>query len=149
MNLITCDYSIVYGKDQLGIVVDHLLQHMRFCKIFCFNGTLGSGKTTLVKRLLHYCGIQEGVVSPTFTLVNTYKNKENILFHHFDLYRISSIDEFISSGFHEYLYEPNSIVLIEWPEIINPLLEEAICLVTLEYYSDTKRLFSCALRGVL
>ena len=118
MNVTTCDAHFIYGKDQLESVVDHMYQHMNSCKIFCFVGDLGAGKTTLVKKLLDRCGIKEDIVSPTFTLVNTYKNNQNIFFHHFDLYRIGSIDEFVQAGFNEYLHETNSRALIEWPRLL-------------------------------
>jgi tRNA threonylcarbamoyladenosine biosynthesis protein TsaE len=59
--------------------------------------------------------------------------------YHFDLYRISSVDEFVLSGFNEYIYQPNSWALIEWPEVIEPLLEHHVCEVSLKYLDEETR----------
>jgi len=96
-------------------------------KIITLIGELGAGKTTLVKKLLKSWGVKETITSPTFTYVNLYKaniDKKDITIYHFDLYRIESIDQFCEMGFEEYLFRPDSISIIEWPEVINGLLEK-------------------------
>ena len=69
--------------------------------IFIFEGPLGTGKTTLIREILGACGVQEVITSPTFTYVNSYTNGKGERFHHFDLYRIGSIDEFFYMGFDQ------------------------------------------------
>lgn len=101
--------------------------------ILTFTGSLGSGKTTLVKELLRQCGVHEAVTSPTFTYVNQYTNDRGHQFYHFDLYRIANLNDFRAAGFDEYLYVPNSFVFVEWPEKIMPLLQEKVCHVHLDY----------------
>ena len=59
---------------------------------------------------------------PTFTYMNQYKGMDG-WFYHLDLYRMGSLQDFMQAGFGEYLEQPNSWVLIEWPEIIEPLLK--------------------------
>ena len=51
-------------------------------------------------------------------------NKKDITIYHFDLYRVESLDQFCEMGFEEYLFRPDSISIIEWPEVINDLLEK-------------------------
>ncbi len=90
--------------------------------IFAFRGPLGVGKTTIIKRLLKMCGIEEIVTSPTFAYVNTYKNVKSKIFNHFDLYRLDTQNDFLETGFQEYFYENGVLNLIEWPEVIEGLL---------------------------
>lgn len=108
--------------------------------IFTFTGSLGAGKTTLVKALLVRLGVQELVTSPTFTYVNVYHTTAGITIYHFDLYRIDSVQAFVHAGFDEYLYQPNSIAMIEWPEHIMPLLTHAVCHNAIEYKDEETRI---------
>ncbi len=89
---------------------------------FLFSGTLGSGKTTLIKEICLGLGVRERISSPTFSLVNEYRGKEDEPIFHFDLYRLKDLDEIQHIGFTEYL-DSGSLCLIEWPEMIKPLLE--------------------------
>ena len=124
------------------VVNEHLLPRLEKNKIFAFQGPLGAGKTTMIKAFLKACGITDIVTSPTFTYVNSYKNKKGQTFNHFDLYRLPTLESFLNLGFDEYfsksLEEGNSFNLIEWPEVIKPMLEEkelkqATCFVNLNY----------------
>ncbi len=83
--------------------------------IVCLFGKLGSGKTTFIRGVCEGLGAKDLVTSPTFTLINEYKNSPPI--YHFDFYRIQSESELYELGLDEYLYG-NGISLIEWPELI-------------------------------
>jgi tRNA threonylcarbamoyladenosine biosynthesis protein TsaE len=54
--------------------------------IFLFEGSLGAGKSVLIRGMADELGITEPLLSPTFTLVNEYLGK--VKFYHFDLYRL-------------------------------------------------------------
>lgn len=125
--------NITYSLDDLDDVVEQFYQLLSQCKVFTFQGSLGAGKTTLVRALLRKCGVNEAITSPTFTYVNVYKNDQGARFYHFDLYRINSIQDFIQAGFDEYLFADNSWAFIEWPEVIMPLLKKDTCHVVLDY----------------
>lgn len=90
--------------------------------ILCFFGTLGSGKTTLIKGIVQgITGLPpEEISSPTFVYHHLYQHLSTSV-SHFDLYRLSSPKEFILRGFEEYLYAEN-ICCIEWSERIASLL---------------------------
>jgi len=109
------------------------------CRVFTFTGPLGAGKTTLIQALLRASGVRELIISPTFTYVNIYKNEVDQKFYHFDLYRLTNLQEFIDLGFEEYLYQPESWAFIEWPELVFPLLEREVCRVTLNYADELSR----------
>lgn len=109
-------------KDISNVVSQHVIPLLASKRIFALYGPMGAGKTTLVKEFLRQCGVTQTVVSPTFGYVNTYYGIYQNIFYHFDLYRLSSIDEFINAGFDELFFLKNSFHLIEWPELIEPLL---------------------------
>ena len=69
-------------------------------QVFGLVGTLGSGKTYLVKKLLEELepGFVNQVTSPTFSLCNIYTSNQFII-NHFDLYRLESIDDLEEIGF--------------------------------------------------
>lgn len=96
--------------------------------ILLLQGELGSGKTTFTKGFCGYFGIEESEVrSPTFTLINVYptnKNRQQAKqIVHIDTYRMEHEEGLIDIGVEEYLDDPNSIVIIEWPEKIEKLLK--------------------------
>ncbi len=133
--------EMVYSLDTIDLVVHYLRGQMANSAIFTFTGELGAGKTTLIKAFLKECGITQSVTSPTFTYVNIYENQQGQIFYHFDLYRIKSVDEFIAAGFNEYLYQPNSWCLIEWPAAIVELIEEKACHCILDYEDDKRKIY--------
>lgn len=84
-------------------------------------GELGAGKTKFVEGFLSYFGLESEISSPTFTIVNEY-HKDNVNIYHFDVYRLTDIDEFYAIGGEEYFEK--GICLIEWGEIIEEALPE-------------------------
>jgi tRNA threonylcarbamoyladenosine biosynthesis protein TsaE len=87
-------------------------------------GDLGAGKTKLVQGICSKLGVNEPVVSPTFTLINTYTGKKNgdtLPLFHIDCYRLSDTDEAVHAGVEDCFRE-DAIAFIEWPEICLPLV---------------------------
>lgn len=87
--------------------------------IIILSGDLGSGKTKFTEGFLIYFGLENEISSPTFTIVNEY-TKNNINIYHFDVYRLSSSDEFYAIGGEQYF--ENGICIIEWGEQIQDIL---------------------------
>ena len=87
--------------------------------VIVLSGDLGSGETKLTEGILTYFGLENEISSPTFTIVNEYYT-ENLNIYHFDVYRLSDIDEFYAIGGEEYFEKGASI--IEWGEMIEEAL---------------------------
>ena len=88
------------------------------------HGDLGAGKTALTRALLHAAGHQGTVKSPTYTLSEPYRVQldgapVNVI--HYDLYRMSSPEEFLDAGFRED-FDGRNICIVEGPEKGEPVL---------------------------
>lgn len=113
--------------------------------IVILHGDLGAGKTTLVKGLAETLGIsQNDITSPTFTIMNVYtlpKAINNIqTLVHIDTYRMESEDDLIEIGIEEYLEDPNTLTIIEWPEKVQSLLQKKnLTTIAINHTSPTDR----------
>ncbi len=88
-------------------------------EIILLYGNLGAGKTCFAQGLCAGLGIEEDVVSPTFTLVNTYQGRLKV--HHLDFYRVEPEDDLGDIGVPDILdevWEGSAVALIEWPAIL-------------------------------
>jgi tRNA threonylcarbamoyladenosine biosynthesis protein TsaE len=83
--------------------------------VILLQGDLGAGKTTLIQGIGEGLGITEPILSPTFTLINEYKEGRLPLYH-FDLYRLNSSQ--INTLYPEIYWEGKEvkpgITAIEW-----------------------------------
>jgi tRNA threonylcarbamoyladenosine biosynthesis protein TsaE len=127
--------NVVYTLNQLPELAKIVSTAMDTCPIVTIQGPVGAGKTTLVRCILACMGVNEVVQSPTFSYVRTYQMPRGLL-HHFDLYRVENVSQFKQFGFDEYLYQPNQWAIIEWPEIIQHLLQRDACHLILSYNAD-------------
>ena len=94
-------------------------------RVFAFDGQMGAGKTTFIKKLCEEMGTMDVVNSPTFAIVNVYDVEQPYKgeVYHFDCYRLKDIREAMDFGAEEYLYSGN-YCFIEWPEMIKVLLPD-------------------------
>ncbi|HAC72096.1 MAG TPA: tRNA (adenosine(37)-N6)-threonylcarbamoyltransferase complex ATPase subunit type 1 TsaE, partial [Porphyromonadaceae bacterium] len=90
-------------------------------KVFAFYGAMGAGKTTFIKAVCEGLGVQETITSPTFAIINEYRDNEGNSIYHFDFYRIHKLEEAFDFGYEDYFYSGN-LCFIEWPELVEPLL---------------------------
>ena len=102
-------------------------------RVFAFDGQMGAGKTTFIKKLCEEMGTIDVVNSPTFAIVNVYDVEQPYKgeVYHFDCYRLKDIREAMDFGAEEYLYSGN-YCFIEWPEKIETLLPEDSVWVKIE-----------------
>ena len=111
--------------------------------IFCLIGDLGVGKTVIAKAIGKFFNVKESITSPTFTILKSYETNNKIIkkIHHFDLYRIKNVNELQNIGFEDYLYDKDSIVLIEWPEVAYELLPKNLKSITISKHLNDNNEF--------
>ncbi|MDO4753671.1 MAG: tRNA (adenosine(37)-N6)-threonylcarbamoyltransferase complex ATPase subunit type 1 TsaE [Bacillota bacterium] len=87
-------------------------------RLICLMGDLGAGKTTLTQSICGILGVEDDVVSPTFSIINVYRIPEKAGggdVYHIDLYRIDDVSELDEIGFDDILYS-DSLVIVEWAD---------------------------------
>lgn len=99
-------------------------------RVYTLIGDLGVGKTVFTQGLAAGLGITEAVSSPTFTIVQVYE-EGRIPFYHFDVYRIGDVEEMDEIGYEDYVYG-KGVSLIEWANLIEEILPEKYCRITIE-----------------
>lgn len=105
------------------------------CIIF-LKWDLWAWKTTLSKHIINnLLGLDENITSPTYVYYNKYNND----IFHFDLYRLSSYDEFISIGWEEVLDNNSGVIIIEWPELIQDYYKADIIIELIKTDKDDER----------
>lgn len=131
---------IVNGIEDLPRAARVFLDKKGDASIIAFYGSMGAGKTTFITALCEALGVKDVVNSPTFTIVNEYRDGRGDSVYHFDFYRINRLSEALDIGLYEY-FDSGSLCLIEWPEMIEELLpEETLKVQILTDDARTRRL---------
>jgi len=97
-------------------------------------GELGAGKSSFARAFIKAAGHQGAVPSPTYTLVEPYKLASGNIYH-VDLYRVSDEEELRYLGWNEL---DDGFRLVEWPERVPGLLDEADLVLELEYAGNAR-----------
>ena len=113
-----------------------LAQTLRPGDVLAFRGGMGAGKTAFIRGLARGLEVTGEVSSPTFALVHEHNGK--IPLFHFDLYRITSLEDLYSTGYFDYL-DRSGILAVEWSEQIEGILDEKTILITRETLGETSR----------
>lgn len=108
-------------------------------------GEVGAGKTTLVKGIAEALGAasEEDVTSPTFTLVHEYAGTgpggRPVRLYHLDLYRLETEEELAALGLEEMADQPDALVLVEWGERFESVVERAGAEIAMEHMEGEER----------
>jgi tRNA threonylcarbamoyladenosine biosynthesis protein TsaE len=94
--------------------------------VICLKGELGAGKTAFAQGVGEALDITEPMTSPTFTFMQEYSARisgEFVRLIHMDLYRLRYPEEVEVIGVED-TFQPDTICLIEWPEIAEDYLPD-------------------------
>lgn len=130
--------EIIFGLDEIDQAATRFLEALGERRIVAFYGSMGAGKTTFIRALCRQLGVEDTVTSPTFALVNEYRNRQGDSIFHFDFYRIRRLAEAIDMGCDEY-FQSGHLCLIEWPELVEELLPAETLRVTIQETPDGLR----------
>lgn len=101
--------------DRIDALARALVDRVPRGTTFGLVGTLGAGKTSLVRAIAHACGVDVcDVTSPTFTLLQSHRGSLTI--HHLDAYRLADEDEFLELGVEELFEDNDAWTLVEWAD---------------------------------
>ena len=107
-------------------------------------GTLGSGKTTWARAMLRGLDYRGRVPSPTYTLLEEYELGDLTLVH-LDLYRLTGDADLENLGLRDWLADPDTWVVLEWPERAPALAKR--CDLVLEFADAGDDARRVSLRG--
>ena len=118
---------LVKNPDDFQIVISDILNGCKLNPlVITLEGDLGAGKTTFAQELGRYLEVAELITSPTFTIMKQYElvGKKFDKLVHIDAYRIESENELKPLRLEEIFARPNTIVCVEWPELIKSVLPD-------------------------
>ncbi len=110
-------------------------QNLRPGDVLALDGELGTGKTVFSKGIAKALQIKEPVTSPTFIIMQEYRDGI-IPLYHFDVYRIEDPEELYEIGAEEY-FGGDGICLVEWASVISDILPEKRIHVTLQKANES------------
>jgi tRNA threonylcarbamoyladenosine biosynthesis protein TsaE len=108
--------------------------------VVILRGDVGAGKTTLVKGIAAALGAatEDDVTSPTFTIVHEYEGRKVRLFH-LDLYRLETEEQIAVLGLDEMAGYANSLVLVEWGDRFESIVQRADAEIYMEHGEEDER----------
>lgn len=128
----------INGLEEISAAARAFIEAMDGRRVFAFYGEMGAGKTTFIAEVCRLLGADDDSGSPTFSIVNEYRDRDGNPIYHFDFYRLESPEEALDLGAEEYFYS-GDLCLMEWPDRIGPLLPDEAVEVTVEVEPDGSR----------
>lgn len=113
--------------------------------VICLQGDLGAGKTTFVQGIAEGWGAVDAVSSPTFIIVNQYRDSGQRQLFHMDAYRLDSTPEAEELDLDTMLAQ--GPLIIEWPERMERLIPRERLWVQLDYMNEDEREMKFKSRG--
>lgn len=103
-------------------------------------GDIGAGKTTFTKELAKRLGVEEEVVSPTFTISRRYSARDGLSLHHYDFYRLDD-PGIMQNEILESVAENKVITIIEWAGVVSGVLPAKRITVKILSTGESSRTF--------
>lgn len=125
---------LIKNEQETSAFGESLAARLKPGDIVALSGDLGAGKTTLTKAIAKGLGIKSQVTSPTFLLIQEYKEGRMPLYH-FDVYRLNGAEDLYELGFEEYLFG-DGVCVIEWADQIEELLPATAIKIYITFGDD-------------
>ncbi len=106
-----------------------------------FHAPMGAGKTTFTSAICRVLGVTDDVSSPTFSIINEYRDRDNRTVFHFDFYRIDNDAQAADLGLDEY-FDSGALCLMEWPENAEAFLPDDTLAVSIDVLDDGSRIIT-------
>lgn len=117
-----------YSYDETQEIAKKLTDRFKAGDFVAMYGDLGAGKTAFIQGVAKALGVRNYVTSPTFTIVNEYNG--TIPLYHFDVYRITDVDEMYEIGYDDYI-SAGGLCIVEWAELIEDIFPESYYKITI------------------
>jgi len=130
---------LIKDKRYLPSAAKKIVQATSGKRLLAFYGSMGAGKTTIIKAVCKILGSRDIVSSPTFTLVNEYKTIGGEAIYHIDFYRIRRTEEVFDFGIEEY-FSSGSYCFMEWPELIQAILPPETVNIRITVNNENQRI---------
>jgi tRNA threonylcarbamoyladenosine biosynthesis protein TsaE len=140
MNPIAIDVHSLAETEAFG---RRLAAHLFPGAIVALIGSLGAGKTHLVRAIAEGLDIPNPAIvnSPTFVLIQEYDARLPI--YHFDAYRLKSEAEFADLGVHEY-FQGHGVCLVEWADKVPTCMPKERLEIRITITAEQARRFEIA-----
>jgi tRNA threonylcarbamoyladenosine biosynthesis protein TsaE len=121
--------TITTSSSQTRALGAALGRELRPGDVVVLQGDLGAGKTTFAQGVGAALGVDEPVVSPTFTIVREYEGR--VPLSHVDVYRLETLGELHDLGFED-LVDGTRVTLVEWGDVVAQALPNERLAIRLE-----------------
>ncbi len=127
--------------------IEALLPESAGATLITLSGELGAGKTAFTQGVANALGITDTVNSPTFVVEKIYNIPSDesatpsrfARLVHIDAYRLQDISDLNALGFGAMMSNPGTLIIVEWPEKVVGLAEQAAVKILLEHLPDGSR----------
>jgi tRNA threonylcarbamoyladenosine biosynthesis protein TsaE len=124
-------------SEQTEALGEHIGRRLRGGEVIALASDLGGGKTTFTRGLARGAGSLDRVASPTFTISKEYVGPKFTIVH-FDFYRLQEAGV-VAEELREYIGDPNTVVVVEWGEIVEDVLPADRLTVEIKHQSGEGR----------
>lgn len=132
-----------YTYKDIKAVAQWILEQGKDYSLWLLQGDMGAGKTTLTSAIVELLCSRYEASSPTYSLINEYPvNNQAYSFTrilHADLYRLQSLEEALDAGVEDIFYQPDTLVIVEWPDVIMPIITSKYLSLHLRIENESNR----------
>ena len=144
MSLLNPKKNLLFETDftfkQIESVAKNIITYLKPGTIVALQGPMGSGKTSLVKKIIELLQVKDMISSPTYSYLNRYQgvlNGQNIMINHADLYRVHE-EQLEELAILDFLYQDTDLSFVEWPDMLHLESRANVIFVSLDYTDNLK-----------